>query len=173
VILLLVIPFVVIVGGWDSWRRGQLRRRFLATHESAGKRALLVYSNSPNWQSYIEREWIPRVADHVVLLNWSERATWSTKAPLESVVFRRYAGDREFNPIAIVFKRRAASTLSHWLAAIPHGDLMGILFPSRADTTVVRFWQPFRDFKHGKDAPLRRAEAQFFESLGIPRERGA
>jgi hypothetical protein len=27
---------------------------------------------------------------------------------------------------------------------------------------VIRFWKAFRDFKHGKDATLRKAEAELF-----------
>src|SRR5919106_1135488 len=42
----------------------------------SGKRALFVYSDSPNWKPYLDRHVIPLIKDKVVLLNWSERNKW-------------------------------------------------------------------------------------------------
>ena len=165
-LVVLIGPLVLIVYLWDRWELGRLRRRFDARWGSEGRRGLLIYSNSPNWQHYIERRWLPALGDRVVLLNWSERATWRKTHPLEAELFRRYLGDSEFNPAAVLFERpEAARDARAFWRALRDGDLMGILFPSRAQVRVIRFWQAFRDYKHGKDMGLRRAERELFEAL--------
>jgi len=67
---------------------------------------------------------------------------------VEAAIFRRWAGDQEFNPIAIVL-------------------------PVRGPVKVVRFWRAFRDFKHGKSDGLRAAERELSEILGISLRVGA
>jgi hypothetical protein len=52
-------------------------------------------------------------------------------------LFRTFAGSREFNPIGLVFER------------------FGLV-------ARYRFWQPFRDLKHGRPAALRMVEERFF-----------
>ncbi|HET6836699.1 MAG TPA: hypothetical protein VFH24_01585 [Gemmatimonadales bacterium] len=44
-------------------------------------------------------------------------------------------GDREYNPVAIII-------------------------PKTGKMRVIRFWKAFRDYRHGKDQALRRAEAE-------------
>jgi hypothetical protein len=97
----------------------------------------LVYSRSPHWERYIEDTWLPRIAPHAVVVNWSDRATWPKPAPLEIRVFRHWSGDAELNPLAV-------------------------LVPARGQVRTIRFWRAFRDFKHGKAARLRDAEAELF-----------
>jgi hypothetical protein len=53
---------------------------------------------------------------------------------------------REFNPLAVVFRP---------------------FRPAR----VFRFWQPFREWNHGKREALERLEYELFAYLGIERER--
>ena len=115
-----------------------LRAWFWRAHASQGRYILFVYSESPNWQTYVEVNILPRIADKAVVLNWSDRRGWSSDHPWEARFFRRFAGDREFNPIALVLG--------------PRGRI-----------TKIRFHQPFLDYKHGKPAPLERAEAQLLE----------
>jgi hypothetical protein len=129
----------LVVTGWvchalyGYW----LRSRWNRTWGRAGKRILLVYSRSPNWQEYIEQNWLPRLEGRAVLLDWSDRATWRRPVPLEVRAFRYWAGHREFNPLAI-------------------------LFPERGRVGTVRFWRAFREFKHGRDMELRKAERELF-----------
>ena len=111
-----------------------------------GKRGILVYSNSPNWQQYIEQNWLPRIGSQFVLLNWSNRSKWPVEAPFEARVFRRFAGDREFNPLAIIFRARP----------------IGMLAPNTRNTVVIPFFQAFRDFRHGKGSLLHAKEAELF-----------
>lgn len=147
-ILLLALP-VLAVGAWfDKRRRRGLQREFHSRWGGQGKRLLLVYSNSPHWQMYIEDTWLPRLASVAVVLNWSERHTWVERHPFEARIFRAWAGQREFNPLAIII-------------------------PADGPVRVIRLWQAFRDYKHGKDRSLRAAEAELEAALGVSLRPGA
>jgi hypothetical protein len=171
-VLVVLSPVILLFTWWEDYRATVLRREFVRKWGSVGKRGLLVYSNSPNWQHYIEIHWLPVLRDNVVVLNWSERARWNKEHPLEARLFRRFAGDREFNPIALLFLDRPRhATFRAWLRAIKQRDALGMLAPSPHDVKVIRFWQPFRDFKHGKERSLREAENEmfaFFEAAPPP-----
>ena len=140
--VILVLPFL-LAGSW-LWGRW-LQARYRAKWSKDGKPLLFVYSKSPNWQHYIEEQWLPQLQAHSVLLNWSERETWARQSPFEAHVFHYFAGREEFNPIALYFPR--------------HGPMR-----------IVRFWQAFRDFKHGKERALKEAERELFEILAQLRE---
>jgi hypothetical protein len=45
-----------------------------------------------------------------------------------------------------------------------------VVFRPLRRARVFRFWQPFRDFKHGDPEPLRRLEKELFELIGVRRE---
>ena len=45
--------------------------------------------------------------------------------------------------------------------------------PERGPVQVIRFWQAFRDYKHGKERALRAAEAELAEAVGVPLRAGA
>ena len=133
IIFSLILLAVVISYAHKWW----LRTRFWLRYGSKGRNILFVYSDSPNWKEYIELNILPRIERYAVTLNWSERKKWKDEHLLESKVFKRWAGYREFNPVAIVFQ--------------PVGKVR-----------VIRFWQAFRDYKHGKEGPLKRAEEELF-----------
>lgn len=82
----------------------------------------------------------------MVVLNWSERSTkkWKEK-PLEVRIFRHWGGEREFNPLAIVL-------------------------PEEGPVQVIRFWQAYKDYKHGKPRLLKQKEQDLFDALGVPEE---
>lgn len=141
-LLVLAAPLIALGLIYDRWRRAKLRRAFTARWRETGKDLLLVYSDSPHWKDYVEAQWLPRLQARAVVLNWSQRVTWASHHPLEAAIFRRWAGDREFNPIAIVI-------------------------PPRGPVTVVRFWRAFRDYKHGNDRALRTAEQQLAQVLEV------
>jgi len=147
-ILLLALPFLAVGTLWDRWRRGRLQRRFQKRWGQTGKRLVFVYSNSPHWQAYIEEHWLPQLDPIAVVLNWSERAQWPERNPLEAEIFKCWAGDREFNPLAIVL-------------------------PPTGAVQTIRFWEAFRDYKHGRDRALRAAERQLEAALGISLGAGA
>lgn len=119
-----------------QWRKWHAVSRFRAVWGIQGKDLLLVYSESPNWQRYVEESWLPRWGHRAVVLNWSRRRTWTRPVRAEVALFRAFAGTREFNPLGIV---------------VP---------ATGSDAHVVRFWRAFREFKHGRNRLLRQAEAE-------------
>ena len=100
-----------------------------------GRDVLFVYSDSPIWHDYIEQHFLPHLGEHAVVLNWSQRKRW--RFSLARMAFRHFGGYRQFNPIGVVFR--------------PFGR-----------TYKFRFWQPFRDFKHGHPEALHKMESEFF-----------
>ena len=110
-----------------------------------GRDILFVYSNSPVWHDYIEQRLLPWLEDRAVFLNWSDRSRWRFPPTLARMAFHHFGGQREFNPLAVVFRP---------------------FRPAR----VFRFWQPFRDFKHGHPEPLHKLEKEFFDLIGVRRD---
>lgn len=146
-LLLMGSPFIVagalIVVGWYigiKVRQWWAVRRFRRTWQPRGKDLLIVYSDSPHWQLFVEEQWLPRWGHRAVVLNWSDRREWLGNRSAEVALFRAFAGSRDFNPL-------------------------GIVVPEQGPVTVVRFWRAFRDFKHGKDHSLRRAESVLERAL--------
>ena len=129
-LLALFLPLILVyLAGYLVWLLlwgAILRAWFWRAHAARGRLVLFVYSESPNWKAYIEENILPHIRDRCVLLNWSERRLWSSTSPWEARFFRRFSGDREFNPLAPVFC-------------------------ARGRIRSVRFHQAFLDFKHGKE----------------------
>jgi hypothetical protein len=107
-----------------------------------GRDVLFVYSDSPIWHDYIEEQILPYLGERAVVLNWSGRRRW--RLSLAKMAFYRFGTYRQFNPLAVVFR------------------------PLRR-SRVFRFWQPFRDFKHGHAQALNKMEKEFFELIGVDR----
>jgi hypothetical protein len=95
-----------------------------------------VYSDSSIWKEHIETEVIPQLSDRVVILNWSRRKEW--RVSLATLAFQHFAGSKEFNPMAIVFRP----------------------FRSRVE---FRFWRPFQAWKKNKRDELEAMERSFIE----------
>ena len=106
-----------------------------------GTSTIFVTSDSPHWKEYIQDNIIARIPARSVVLNWSEHSRWK-RFSLPVRIFFHFAGSTEFNPIAIVFR------------------------PFHR-TRVFRFWQPFKDQKHGKTESLKKMEVEFFRAFGI------
>ena len=107
-----------------------------------GRDILFVYSDSPVWHDHMEQRVLPHLGPRAIVLNWSERKHW--RLSLARMAFYHFGGYRQFNPLAVVFR------------------------PFRR-TRTFRFWQPFRDFKHGQPENLQRMESQFLELIGVQR----
>ena len=112
-------------------------RRFRERYGVEGKDLLIVYTASPHWQAYIEREWLPKWGARAVVLNRS--MPWEGQSP-EAMLWFAYRTGRQHTPLAVVV-------------------------PRRGHPRVVRFFNAFRDYKHGKDAALRAAERQLEAAL--------
>ena len=132
-----VLAFLAVYGAFNFIRGLWLRARFRRKWGAEGKRILFVYSESPNWQEYIEQNILPRLSPLVISLNYSRRAEWKNKKPLEAKIWEQWGTGPGFNPVAIVL-------------------------PDRGRVKVVRFYQAFRDFKHGKDRLLRQKEDELY-----------
>ncbi len=144
-VLVIAVPILLIVVLPALWIRGLwLRLSWQRTYGRQGRRILLVYSESPNWHDYVVQNWLPLMNDVAVTLNWSERSKWRYPTPLEVKVFKHWGGEREFNPLAV-------------------------LFPVRGKVRTIRFFQPFKDFKHGNPKALREAETEMFEFAEMAR----
>ena len=96
----------------------------------SGKDVLFVYSDSPIWHDYMDKEILPLVQERALVLNWSARSSWP-RWSLAVHVFRSFGGRRSFNPMVIVFR------------------------PLRT-ARVFRFWEPFKDWKRGYTEPVGR-----------------
>lgn len=157
--LILVAPLLLLAGAaWlaaaaltypfkllrDEW----LKYRFWRRHGRLGRFVLFVYSDSPNWKHYVESNILPRIEGHAVTLNWSRRGEWERTHPFEARIFRRWAGEREFNPLALVIR------------------------PGRR-VKALRFWRAFGDFKHGRGRALAEAQSALFEEVEACRARRA
>ena len=137
----LLVLYVLGFIGWQQFTIWSATQRVRREYRSLGKDLLLVYSNSPHWQSYVETNWFPRWKERAVILNWSERLTWNENQP-EVALFQALASHREYNPLAIVV-------------------------PPRGRPLVVRFWKAFRDYKHGKDQKLKQQETELERLLAL------
>ena len=120
-----VCGFLLLIAIWINWG---LQGRYI----------LFVYSNSPIWSNYIEKEIIPHIQDKAMILNWSERKQW--KVSLAVLAFNYFGGRRNFNPLAIVFK------------------------PLRLNK-VFRFYEAFKEYKHGKTEALEKIKSEFFAEI--------
>jgi hypothetical protein len=107
-----------------------------------GRDILFVYSDSPVWHDYIEQHVLPYLGERAFVLNCSQRRGW--RLSLARMAVHHFGGWRAFNPLAVVFR------------------------PFRR-TRTFRFWQPFRDFKHGHPEALHRMEGEFFGLIGVHR----
>ena len=147
-VAVLAAPLMLVVGAallviWLPWWLAWgciLRVWFWLVHRRHGRCILFVYSESPNWQGHVEQNILPRLAGQAVVLNWSRRKQWNRESWWAARAFDHWAGSQAFNPIAIIF-------VGPW-RVIP-----------------VRFYHAFRDFKHGNERALRRAEAELFGHL--------
>jgi len=109
---------------------------------SRGQNVLFVSSDSPLWRDHVREHILPRLARQAVILNWSERRRW--RPSLARAAFFHFGGDREYNPIGIVFK------------------------PFRR-TRVFRFWRAFQDAKRGHLEGLQKLESEFFAAASRTR----
>ena len=105
---------------------------------SRGRDVLFVYSDSPIWHDYIEEYILPRLGERAVVLNWSHRSRW--RRTLSVLAFRYFGGYRSFNPMAMVFR------------------------PFRLPRQF-RFYEPFREFKHGKTEAVAKMERELYDLL--------
>ena len=143
--IILLIPWAIVVGLGFIVYSSLMMMLIRCVCIYRGRYILFVHSNSPVWQDYIARNILPRLPPDTVLLNWSDHLKWKWFSfPVR--VFRFYGRDTEFNP-------------------------MGMVGTGLRGVQIFRFWQPFRDFKHGNENPLKEMEAAFFNSINKTKPR--
>ena len=137
-LLIVALPFVIL---------GALARLVLAlallvivwvTWLPRGQHALVVYSASPVWQPYFEAHVLPALGSRAIVLNWSERKKWGYSLPV--LLFKMFAGRREFNPLALVFRP--------------------LRQPQR-----FRFYRAFIAFKHGRPSEVEQLRNELMKVL--------
>jgi hypothetical protein len=99
----------------------------------------LVYSDSPIWHDYMTSRLLPMLQERAVVLNWSERKTWS-RWSLAVAVFNHFGSGREFNPMVILFR------------------------PLRT-ARIVRYWGAFKDWKRGHEEPVEKLTRDLLAAL--------
>jgi hypothetical protein len=120
-----------------AWHRTQAILAFRKSYGPAGKDLLIVFTDSPHWKPYIEREWIPRWGSRAVMLNRSLQ--WRKDSP-EARLWDAVKGTKDHTPLAVVV-------------------------PKRGRVRVIRFFKAFRDYKHGKDPKLSEQEDTLAKAL--------
>lgn len=125
VILHLLWGAILYIVIWTTWRKQNI---------------LFVYSDSPTWKDYIEKEILPYIQERAITLNWSERKSW--KNSLAVFAFRYFGGYKNFNPMALVFR--------------PFHFVKG-----------YRFFEAFKDLKYGNPQRVEKIKAEFFEMIGV------
>lgn len=124
---------------WNALREWEVTRR-ARKRRAMGIKGLLVYSRSPNWQPYIEDQWIPRVAGRLDLLDWSDRKRWREHDYRVRLYNTFLASDEDYNPAAVIFSESGVAL-------------------------VFRFYPAFKNAKHGNTDGLKNLEARFFAAL--------
>jgi hypothetical protein len=127
-VLLLVLPLALAAAAMYFLHKMALYILVWALWLPKGKDVLVVYSDSPIWHDYMSAEVVPLVRERAVVLNWSERKKWP-RWSFAAHVFRSFGGNRNFNPLVVVFR------------------------PYR-HAEVFRFWSAFTDWKHGHTEPV-------------------
>ncbi|MEN6625966.1 MAG: hypothetical protein ABFD69_07050 [Candidatus Sumerlaeia bacterium] len=129
----------VVIGYWLHGR--VLLLRCMILRAKRGIRGIIVYSNSPNWQAYVETNWLPMLRDRFLILNRSHEEHRS--GTLSARVYRHFCPQNENHCPAIILFR-------------------GLMHPC-----VYRCYYAFLDFKHGNPKALRELEAHLLKRLGI------
>jgi hypothetical protein len=113
-----------------------------------GKSILIVTSDSPIWEDYMAEQIIRVLHPQAMILNWSKRSEWSHSYNLQVMTFNYFGGKSDFNPLAVVFRpfRRAK---------------------------VFRFWDAFKNYKHGKEHSLEVIKEELLEYAQVNQSQDA
>ncbi len=142
-LFLLLLPFIILWLVFYCVLRISLLAAIWSLWCHRGRNILFVHSDSPVWNTHIAQHILPCLDGKAIVLNWSENKKW--KRSLATFAFYHFAGNQEFNPIAIVFR------------------------PFHR-TRIFRFFRPFRELKGGNPESLRKMEDEFFSLVGIRTE---
>lgn len=106
-----------------------------------GVRYIVVYSRRARTARYIESEWLPRLGDAAVVLDWTERKTWGHSP--ESRLYKRYcASSLNYAPAVLVVR---------WLQR----------------PLVYRFYYAFLEMEKGRSQYLQQMESEMFGAARV------
>lgn len=134
-----IVILLVCLGIWTMIRDSMILRKMRQKYCSEDIHVMFVYSRSPNWQGYIERNILPRLPAGSTVLDWSDRKQWDKKS-LEIRYIRHFIGMSDFNPMAIILR------------------------PDHR-TEEYRFYDAFREYNHGWAGYLQSLEVRFFADI--------
>ena len=138
VLLPLIVPLVIVALALHVLSGAFLHLAVWCCWCARGRYVLFVYSDSPIWHDYVEAHILPRLGQRAIVLNWSSRSSW--RRTLAVLAFRYFGGHRTFNPLALVFR------------------------PFRL-ARHFRFYEPFREFKHGETEAVTKMERELYDLL--------
>ena len=162
----LVLPLLILVGGVNFIRSIQFCSLVRLNWYPEKKYVVFVYSDSPNWKEYIEANLLPKVARWAVVLNWSDKVKWNlARKSLAVRIFEHWAGvsvDRWRGKLRWGGKRELGGLAS---SGGYEYNPIAIVFVPWWKPSVIKFWQAFKDYKHGREQRLKQAESQLFTLL--------
>ena len=136
IVVALPLAFLLYVGRFlgHLWYVARLRSSW-----PSGKFVLLAYTESELWAPYIERELLPQIGEHCVVVNRS-RESWKRDFPAERGALAFWGGWHSYNPIAVVLR--------------PWGLVR-----------IFRLYEPFKERKHGRPSELERAAGELIRCV--------
>lgn len=128
VALIVVVPPFILLAFIGSFFEHLWHVTRLRVVWPSGKFVLLAYTESQLWAPYIEKELLPQIAEHCVVVNRS-REDWKRQFRAERGALSFWGGMYSYNPIAVVLR--------------PWGRVR-----------LFRLYEPFRELKHGQASSL-------------------
>ena len=129
------VGLVLLLWAALAWERVAALRVFRRAFPD--KDLLIVLTDSPHWKPYIEEHWLSRWSQRAVVFNRSR--PWANNQP-EARLWNALKGVREHTPLAVVIR-------------------------NGRKPRVIRFFNAFRDFKHGKEGALRAKEQELLVAM--------
>ncbi len=123
-----------------------------------GKYGVFVYSNSKKWKEYVEEKYIPIIAQHCFIINWSDykwRADTIIAKTLGWKVFCHWTGIG-----SSLFHKTKNNHGKYWLP-------VAIIFKPWFMPKVLYLGDAIKEFNQGITKPLTEIEEKMFELLMI------
>jgi hypothetical protein len=152
-ILLIAVIFVILWLRVRYVQRPRLLRRVKKEWLPQSKFILFVYSDNELWKNYAEKNIIPKIASHSVILNWSRRKDWISSNSLEARLFRNLQWGKEW-----IWRRNVRMGGQDY-------NHMAIIFKPWNKPKTISFWKAFKDYKFEKYEKLKAAEQELYAYL--------
>lgn len=131
-------------------QRPRLLRRIKNEWLPQNKFILFIYSDNQDWKNYAEQNIIPKIKEHSIILNWSERNNWINSNTLEAKIFKNFHWGREW--IWRQNIRAGGQNYNH----------QAIIFKPWNKPKIINFWKPFKDHQFGNETNLKNTETELY-----------